>query len=195
MLREPDRFRRFRRARQTNLCAQLSQLNGPHGCVQRPGTAAVTLADSINSSTFAFPQIVSDIAKLASDQTFAAYPALMRDTFKYLSKLGDRGAKPNYEKHLAARFAQTHARVQSAIKKAHIPVEQARMLCAFPLGGVQDNTVNRLLLMSNSERHLPSARWHSSSRVRLRAISASGPIGPMDRAASFGRSSDDGFLY
>jgi hypothetical protein len=127
-----------------------------HRRVRRPGTAAVTLADSINSSTFAFPQIVSDIAKLASDQTFAAYPALMRDTFKYLSKLGDRGAKPNYEKHLAARFAQTHARVQSAIKKAHIPVEQARMLCAFPLGGVQDNTVNRLLLMSNSERHLPS---------------------------------------
>ncbi len=35
-------------------------------------------------------------------------------------------------------------------------MEQARMLCAFPLGGVQDNTVNRLLLMSNSERHLPS---------------------------------------
>jgi hypothetical protein len=30
------------------------------------------------------------------------------------------------------------------------------MLCAFPLGGVQDNTVNRLLLMSNAERHLPS---------------------------------------
>ena len=77
----------------------------------------MTLADSINSSTFAFPQIVSDIAKLASDQTFAAYPALMRDTFKYLSKLGDRGAKPNYEKHLAARFAQTHASVQSAIKR------------------------------------------------------------------------------
>jgi hypothetical protein len=124
--------------------------------VQRPSTAAVPLADSINSSTFAFPQIVSDIAKLASDETFSAYPALMRDTFKYLSKFGDRGAKPNYEKHLAARFAQTHARVQSAIKKAHIPVEEARMLCAFPLGGVQDNTVNRLLLMSSSERHLPS---------------------------------------
>jgi hypothetical protein len=125
-----------------------------HRRVPRPGTAAVTLADSINGSRFAFPQIVSDIVKLASDKTFAFYPALMRDTFKYLSKLGDRGAKPNYEKHLAARFAQTYARVQSAIKKAHIPAEQARMLCAFPVGGVQDNTVNRLLLMSSSERHL-----------------------------------------
>jgi hypothetical protein len=30
------------------------------------------------------------------------------------------------------------------------------MFCAFPVGGIQDNTVNRLLLMSGSERHLPN---------------------------------------
>jgi hypothetical protein len=28
------------------------------------------------------------------------------------------------------------------------------MSCIFPPGGIQDNTVNRLLLMSSSERHL-----------------------------------------
>jgi hypothetical protein len=30
------------------------------------------------------------------------------------------------------------------------------MSCAAPLGGIQDNTVNRLLLMSSSENHLPN---------------------------------------
>jgi hypothetical protein len=30
------------------------------------------------------------------------------------------------------------------------------MFCAFPVGGIQENTVNRLLLMSSSERHLPN---------------------------------------
>jgi hypothetical protein len=78
----------------------------------------------------------------------------MRDAFKYLVKLQDGGPKPNYETHLAARFEQTHARAQGAIKKAGFSVEQARVFCAFPVGGIQDNAVNRLLLMSNSERHL-----------------------------------------
>ena len=36
-------------------------------------------------------QDVADVAALASNKTFAVYPALMRDVFKYLSNLGDRG--------------------------------------------------------------------------------------------------------
>jgi hypothetical protein len=127
-----------------------------HRRAQAPGNAATALADNINGSTFAFPQIVADIAQGATDSTFSAYHALVRDVFRYLSKLDDRGPKPNYEEHLNACFVQTHTRVQSEIKKADLRIKQARMLCAFPRGGVQDNTVNRLLLMSSSERHLPN---------------------------------------
>jgi hypothetical protein len=32
----------------------------------------------------------------------------------------------------------------------------AQILSRFPKGGIQDNTVNRLLLMSSSEHHLPN---------------------------------------
>src|SRR5262249_26964327 len=88
--------------------------------------------------------------------TLAPYPLLMRDAFKYLSRLGDRGPKPNVEQHLAARFNRAHASAQAAIKKARIPAKEARLSCAFPPGGIQDNTVNRLLLMSSSETHLPA---------------------------------------
>ena len=115
-----------------------------------------TLARSIKGSTFAFPQDVADIGMLASEKTFGTYPALMRDTFKYLSKLGVHGPKPNLEANLAARFARAHTPAQAFIRKAQIPAREARISCVFPLGGVQDNTVNRLLLMSSSERHLPS---------------------------------------
>jgi hypothetical protein len=80
----------------------------------------------------------------------------MRDVFKYLLKLNDREPKPNVEGHLNARFAKVHGPVQAAVKKGGIPVRQGRLSCVFPLGGIQDNTVNRLLLMSSSERHLPS---------------------------------------
>jgi hypothetical protein len=35
-------------------------------------------------------------------------------------------------------------------------VKKAQVLSMFPKGGIQDNTVNRLLLMSSSEHHLPN---------------------------------------
>jgi hypothetical protein len=93
---------------------------------------------------------------LAADTIFTTYPALMGDAFTYLSKLGDREPKPNWEAHLAARFGRTHPPAQAVIKKARIPMRQARVSCVFPPGDIQDNTVNRLLLMSSSESHLPS---------------------------------------
>jgi hypothetical protein len=81
---------------------------------------------------------------------------LIGDIFKYLSNLSDRGSKPNREAHLTSRFTKVHAPVQATIRKARIPVKKARISCLFPSGGIQDNTVNRLLLMSSSEGHLSS---------------------------------------
>jgi hypothetical protein len=119
-----------------------------------PGLAA--LARNIECAEFAFPQNVEDIAAFAADKSFAAYPALVRDIFKYLAKLDDRGPKPNREGQLSSRFGKIHAPAQATMKKACVPAKKARISCFFPSGGIQDNTVNRLLLMSSSERHLPS---------------------------------------
>jgi hypothetical protein len=102
-----------------------------------PGLAS--LAHNIESSEFAFPQNVRDIAAFAFDRTFAAYPALIGDIFKYLSNLDDRGPKPNREAQLTGRFAKAHAPVQTAIKKTRIPTKEARISCVFPSGGIQDN--------------------------------------------------------
>jgi hypothetical protein len=120
-----------------------------------PYSGLATLARDIEGSDFAFPQNVTDIAAFAFDRTFAAYPSLMRDIFKYLSNVSNRGQKPNREAQLTGRFVKAHAAVQTAIKKAPVPAKTARISCVFPLGGIQDNTVNRLLLMSSSESHLP----------------------------------------
>jgi hypothetical protein len=121
-----------------------------------PHRRLATLAREIARSEFSFPQNVMDIATFALDKTFDAYPALFRDTFKYLSNMTDRGSKPNREAQLNSRFAKTHAPIQTAIRRARVTMEKARISCVFPSGGIQDNTVNRLLLMSSSETHLPS---------------------------------------
>lgn len=46
--------------------------------------------------------------------------------------------------------------MQSLIARAKVPAVVARLTTEFRFGGFQDNTINRLLLMSNSEHHLHS---------------------------------------
>ena len=117
-----------------------------------PGLA--TLVRDIERTKFAFPQNATDVVAAAFDKTDIGYPDLFRDLFKYLSNLEERGAKPNREAQLVGRFAKAHAAAQAGFKKSGSPVKEGRISCVFPPGGIQDNTVNRLLLMSSSERHL-----------------------------------------
>jgi hypothetical protein len=119
-----------------------------------PGLAP--LVTDIEHSKFAFPQSAMDVVAAALSKTGAGYPDLFRDLFKYLSNLEQRGAKPNREAQLVGRFSKAHAKAQARFKKSGVPVKEGRISCVFPPGGIQDNTVNRLLLMSSSERHLSS---------------------------------------
>ncbi len=80
----------------------------------------------------------------------------MRDTYKYLTRYAERGAKPNVEQNLAARFARAHIGIEKHFGTKKIWANPGRIQCIFPAGGIQDNNVNRLLLMSSSEDHLPS---------------------------------------
>ncbi|WP_315747574.1 MULTISPECIES: DUF4238 domain-containing protein [unclassified Bradyrhizobium] len=116
-----------------------------------PGLAP--LVTNIESSKFAFPGSATDVVAAASKRTAVGCSDLFRDIFKYLSNLDERGAKPNREAQFVSRFAKAHAAAQAGFKKLRVPVKEGRISCVFPPGGIQDNTVNRLLLMSSSERH------------------------------------------
>ncbi len=117
-----------------------------------PGLAP--LVNDIERSKFAFPQNVMDVVDAAWSKNSAGYPDLLRDLLKYLSNLGERGPKPNREAQFVSRFTKTHEAAQARFKKSGVPLKEGRISCVFPPGGIQDNTVNRLLLMSSSERHL-----------------------------------------
>lgn len=112
------------------------------------------LARNIGALAFAFPQHLADIFLFASNKTFAAYPPAMSDTFKYLTKIEERGPKPNVEQSLAGRFARAHVAAQGLLNKRNVEMKKANVISMFPKGGIQNNTVNRLLLMSSSEHHL-----------------------------------------
>ena len=114
------------------------------------------LANEIACATFLFPEDSIEIVELAFGGELSAYSTLMRDTFQYLARVAERGAKPNWEAHLAARFTNEHRSGQAVLTKSGASGVVGRIGCAFPAGGIQDHTVNRLLLMSSSEHHLPS---------------------------------------
>lgn len=121
-----------------------------------PAASLSALAGNIANAEFLIPDESEAILNLARRKTLAAYPALFGDTFRYLSGLADRGRKLNWEAHIAARFARDHAAAQAKLRRAGISDNAARLSCVIPSTGIQDNTVNRLLLMSSSERHLPN---------------------------------------
>lgn len=113
------------------------------------------LAGKIADATFLFPDNPDRIIQMAHEGLFAGYPALFADMFRYLADAGKHGPRPNFEVGLAARFARTHAVAQKALRKRTEPGNEGRISCVFAPTGIQDNTINRLLLMSSSEHHLP----------------------------------------
>ena len=114
------------------------------------------LANTIEGASFWFPNDGLDVARLGYEGTFAAYPQMMGKVFGYLSRIAARGPRPNWEASIAPRFSREHKQVQALLAKRGLRGTSGRIHCAFPAGGIQDNTVNRLLLMSSSEHHLSS---------------------------------------
>jgi len=113
-------------------------------------------AAEVSSQPFLFPWNTVEVAELALRGELAVYPAIMRDAFRYLERIGEGKAKPNWEAHIAARFKREHRAAQRVLRKLNVSSTSGRISCAFPMGGIQDNTVNRLLLMSSCEQHLPA---------------------------------------
>lgn len=103
-----------------------------------------------------FVNDVDDFFKIAATGSFEGYPPLMRDAFRYLAQIDERGAKPNWEAGLAARVARLHRDSQARLRKEVASFSSGRIHAMLPSGGIRDNTVNRLLLMCSSEHHLPS---------------------------------------
>lgn len=114
---------------------------------------------AIEDAEFVFPTDVQEIGTLAEQGVFEGYPNIMRRIFGYLSTLSATDPKPDVEAEasLAAEFKSVHAASAPAAIKTGAHVSESRVSCLWPAGGIQDNTVNRLLLMSSSENHLAFA--------------------------------------
>jgi len=119
-------------------------------------TQLSSLRTSIEGAEFVLPTDAQEITALAEHGLFRGYPTIMRKAFSYLSERSGKVAKPNVEAGLNAEFKRTHTATALAAKKTGAHLSDVRVKCLWPPEGIQDNTVNRLLLMSSSEHHLAS---------------------------------------
>lgn len=114
------------------------------------------LKQSIESSSFQFLQDPDAATKFFLSETLDGYPQTMNSAFDYLVNGAGLPIKPNFESGLNARFKKLHEKRQRMVQRSGVAVRNARVQCLFPSDGIQENSINRLLLMSSSENHLHS---------------------------------------
>lgn len=117
---------------------------------------ANSLANSMETSTFTCLHHYQSVETIAYGQQARCYVDFMKSFSRYVIKSIKGSRKPNFEAGLRARFIKAHSALRDEICKLEHPCTNAKVTVAFPEGGIRDNTVNRLLLMSNSEMHLQS---------------------------------------
>ncbi|GGE76304.1 hypothetical protein GCM10007285_00010 [Stappia taiwanensis] len=132
----------------------------------------IQLQRAIASTPVEFPVGHQAILSVFDNPLFREMGSLFRSAFSYTAKRSAENLKPNFEAQLAARFQRQRDSMKSLIARANVPAVAARLTTAFRFGGFQDNTINRLLLMSSSEHHLDSVpmatlieRWDTSPRA------------------------------
>lgn len=134
--------------------------------------ALIQLQREIASIQVDFPVGHQAVFRVLNDRSFRGMGPLFRTAFAYTASRTADSLKPNFEAHLAASFRRQRESMKSIIVSARVPTVAARLTTAFRVGGFQDNSINRLLLMSSSERHLHSVpmatlieRWDAVSRA------------------------------
>lgn len=117
-------------------------------------SALQALGVEVRSAPLAFPAWWQDILRFSEMPDFIEFRSVIRSTFNYLKALTAEGAKPNFEAQLAAQYSRRKTGTHRIIQRAGVAHSLGRLQLVMRIGGIQDNTINRLLLMSSSKRHL-----------------------------------------
>ncbi|NVJ18995.1 DUF4238 domain-containing protein [Myxococcus sp. AM010] len=123
------------------------------GC-QPPDVAE--FARALAATPLGFVNEIEDYMRVSATGAYEGYGPLFRDVFNCLSELGHQGAKPNWDAQLASRLEHLNREAQRQMRQTVPSFTQGVVRGIFPTHGIQHNNVNRLLLMSSSEHHLPS---------------------------------------
>ncbi len=119
-------------------------------------SAVPGFARALAATPLGFVNEIEDFMRVSATGAHKGYGLLFRDVFNYLAEQGHRGTKPNWEAQLAKRLDRLNREAQRQLSKTVPSFTPGAVRGIFPTHGIQDNNVNRLLLMSSFEHHLLS---------------------------------------
>jgi hypothetical protein len=119
----------------------------------RPATTLPALKALIEGAEHLYVGDQSTLREVHASSASEAYRNLIQDVVRYLRTTGGAGPKPNWESQLPKRFAAAHGALQKVLAGTGAPSLIGRVRCIIPSGGIRDNTINRLLLMSSVEHY------------------------------------------
>lgn len=128
--------------------AELKRVVGPLANLARAGLSPFASAMEQGQLPFVTDSCQAGLASMESG--FREFPALIGDAFNYLRHRQARGARPNFEAQLAARFARAQTGASASIRRRQFGYSAGCLRLMCPIGGIVDNTVNRLLLTSSA---------------------------------------------
>lgn len=108
----------------------------------------------VQASPLRFPIGFEPLIAVKDEDAFTGITAVFDGAHRYLRATTPDKTRPNYEAQLAARFSRNKSVVDAHFERNRIPHTLGKITSMFRLGGLQDNHINRLLLMSSSEHHL-----------------------------------------
>ncbi len=132
--------------------AELRRAVGPLADLSRAGARSFAIA--VEQGQLPFVSDGREAGLLSNDPGFRDFPALIGDAFNYLRRRQARGPRGNFETQLAARFTRAQAAAGVSARKRQMEPTSGRLNVLCPIGGIVDNTVNRLLLTSSAEHAL-----------------------------------------
>lgn len=131
---------------------ELKRAVGPLPDLARAGLRP--FAEAVEQGLLPFVADGREAGLMSIELGFRDLPGVIGDAFNYLRHRQARGTRPNFEAQLAARFSRGQASAGTSVRRQKVDYYPGRLQLMCPLGGIIDNTVNRLLLTTGAEHAL-----------------------------------------
>jgi hypothetical protein len=131
---------------------ELKRAVGPLRHLARAGLRP--FAEAVEQGLLPFVADGREAGLMSIEPGFRDLPSVMSDAFNYLRHRQAKGPRPNFEAQLAARFSRSQASAGTSVRRHEVAYYPGRLQLMCPLGGIVDNTVNRLLLTTSAEHAL-----------------------------------------
>jgi hypothetical protein len=120
------------------------------------GRRAEQIALGLDGQKLGFPTSSDALFENIDTTNAEKVASVLKGALRYATTLSTKPRKPNFEASLGKRLPAALRSLHTMVLESDKYASTVRVTATCPIGGIGDNSINRLLLMANSEHHLRS---------------------------------------